>query len=72
MFGLFAYDNDGHCIGVNQTAKELFDADSDIYKIAEQYLADWREEYSGNLSNIMEAERKRVCRKDIVRAGRHL
>lgn len=57
VVGLFAYDNDGKCIGVNQTAKELFDADSDIYTIAEQYLADWKEEHNGNLSNVMEAER---------------
>ena len=56
VVGLFAYDNGGKCIGVNQMAEELFAGGGDIYGIAMQYLADWTEEHNGNLSNIMETE----------------
>ena len=58
VVGLFVYDNDRQCVGVNQTAKELFPHESDIYDFAEQYLANWEEQYKGELKNVMGAERK--------------
>lgn len=55
--GLFAYDNAGKCIGVNRVAEEMFAGEAEITKIAELYLAEWREEYQGNEENIIGAER---------------
>ena len=56
VVGLFAYDNDKQCVGVNQTAKDLFPEESDIYDFAERYLAKWEEEHKGDLKNMMGAE----------------
>lgn len=57
VIGLFAYDNYGRCVGVNQKAKELFESDEDINIVAEQYLARWKEEYQGKLADFMHADR---------------
>lgn len=57
VIGLLAYDNYGHCVGVNQVAKELFDESEDIFTVAEQYLAKWEEEYHEELANFMHADR---------------
>lgn len=57
VVGLFAYDNNGKCIGVNRMAEELFEGRGDIYDVAAQYLTEWMEEHDGNLSDIMESER---------------
>ena len=56
VLGLFVYDNNKQCVGVNQTAKELFSQESDIYDFAEQYLAKWEEEHGSDLKNVMSAE----------------
>ena len=56
--GLFVYDDDGHCVGVNQAAKDLFDKGvGEIYDVADRYLADWEKEYEGRLKDVMSAER---------------
>ena len=61
VIGLFVYDNDKHCVGVNQAAKEIFNVDDDeIYRVAEQYLADWEKEFAGNLRDVMGSERQVV------------
>ena len=61
VIGLFVYDDDNHCVGVNQAAKNLFGQQGDeIYTVAEQYLANWEKEYQGNLKDVMGAERKVV------------
>ena len=60
VIGLFVYDDDDVCCGVNQTARALFSNPDDIYSVAEQYLATWKEEHKGNLSNSMGAEREIV------------
>lgn len=57
VIGLFAYDNEGNCVGVNRAAKELFGVDQEIKSTAEQYLAEWLEEYRDNTSNVIGAER---------------
>ena len=61
MLGLFIYDDDKQCVGVNRAAKELFDKkDDEIYRVAEEYLAKWEEENQGNLKNVMGVERQIV------------
>ena len=61
VVGLFVYDDDKQCVGVNQAARRLFDQEGEgIYSVAEQYLADWEEEYQGNLKDVMTAERQIV------------
>ena len=57
VIGLFAYDNAGVCVGVNQMARELFGGDEDIYTIAENYLSEWNEEYGGESEKIIGVER---------------
>lgn len=57
VIGLFAYDNDGKCVGVNSLVKDMFAGDGDIYDIAEKFLADWKEEQKENPDNIIGAER---------------
>lgn len=57
IVGLFAYDTDGKCVGVNRAARDLFYGDSEIDAIAEQYLADWKEKYKDNKANTISAER---------------
>ena len=58
VIGLFVYDDDKQCVGMNRAAKNIFAREGDdIYAIAEQYLANWEEEYQGNLKNVMGAER---------------
>ena len=57
VIGLFAYDNDGICVGINQAAKELFTGDEDIHTVAENYLADWRKMYEDSPEKIVGAER---------------
>ena len=63
VIGLFVYDEDNYCVGVNQTAKDLFDGQGDIFTVAEEYLAKWEEQYHGELKNAMSVERT------IVRGG---
>ena len=61
VIGLFVYDDDKRCVGVNRAAKELFNQEgNEIYSVAEDYLAKWEEEYRGNLKNSMGVERKIV------------
>ena len=55
--GLFAYDNVGICVGVNQMAKELFGYGEDIYTIEENYLSKWKEAHSGEPEKIVGMER---------------
>ena len=57
VIGLFAYDNDGKCAGVNSVAKRLFDSDKDIYSTAEKYLEDWKKEFGGSDKDVIGAER---------------
>ena len=57
VIGFFAYDNDGKCVGANRMAKELLAGDGDIETVAQQYLAEWREQYKDNTANIIDAER---------------
>lgn len=56
MTGLFAYDNAGICVGVNQMARELFGGE-DIYKTAENYLSEWNEAHSDESEKIIGVER---------------
>ena len=57
VIGLFAYDDDGKCVGVNQVAKDLFAGDEDIYDFAEKYLVKWREEHKENSESVIGEER---------------
>lgn len=57
VIGLFAYDNDGRCVGVNSVAKDLFSGEEDIYDIAQKFLTDWKEEQKENSANVIGAER---------------
>ena len=57
VIGLFAYDNDGKCIGVNKVAEEMFAGEAEITKIAELYLSEWKEEYQENGQNVIGTER---------------
>ena len=64
VIGLFVYDDERRCVGVNRAAKELFgQADDRIYSTAERYLAKWEEEYQGKLESSMGVQR------EIVRNG---
>ena len=59
VIGLFVYNDDKKCVGVNNAAKELFGKDDDeIYSVAEVYLQKWEEEYQGQMKTVMGAERK--------------
>ncbi|MCH5210110.1 MAG: EAL domain-containing protein, partial [Oscillospiraceae bacterium] len=59
VIGLFVYNDDKKCVGVNKAAKELFGrGDDEIYSIAEEYLAAWEEEYHGKMQGVMGAERQ--------------
>ena len=61
VIGLFVYDDDKRCVGVNQAARDLFAQQGDeIYRVAEDYLASWEEEYQDNLKDVMGAERQVV------------
>ena len=60
VIGLFVYDDDKSCVGVNQTARNLFAHEGDIYSAAEAYLAKWEKEYEGKLKSAMSAEREIV------------
>lgn len=57
VIGLFSYDSDGNCVGVNQIAKDLFAGEEDIYTVAERYLADWLKDHADSSLSIMGAER---------------
>ena len=56
VIGLFAYDSDGMCVGVNPVAEELFAGEDEIFSIAEQYLAKWQEDNQGNTANLIGAD----------------
>ena len=59
VIGLFVYDDAKKCVGVNQAAKDLFGLDEDeIYSAAEEYLANWEEEFNGKMKDVMGAERQ--------------
>ena len=59
VIGLFVYNKDKKCVGVNKAAKELFGREDDlIYGVAEEYLAKWEEEYRGKMKEAMGAERQ--------------
>ncbi|MCH5275717.1 MAG: EAL domain-containing protein [Lachnospiraceae bacterium] len=60
VIGLFSYDSDGKCVGVNQVARELFAGDEDIFAIADRYLADWIEEHQGSSLSVIGAERTMI------------
>ena len=67
VIGLFVYDDDKKCVGVNQAVKELFGIyDDEIYKAAEDYLAKWEEEFQGKMADAMGAERQ------IIKGGEKL
>ncbi|MCH5271974.1 MAG: EAL domain-containing protein [Lachnospiraceae bacterium] len=57
VIGMFAYDNDGKCVGVNEMAKDLFAGDEEIEVIAERYLADWFKEHKDSSLNVIGEER---------------
>lgn len=57
VIGMFAYDNDGKCVGVNQMAEDLFSGEADIFETAELYLADWLKEHEGSSRNVIGAEK---------------
>lgn len=57
VIGLFAYDNAGKCVGVNQVAEKMFAGEAQIVEIAESYLSEWREEHQGNPENVISEER---------------
>lgn len=57
VIGLFAYDNAGVCVGVNQMARELFGGGEDIYAIAENYLSEWNKTHGSEAEKIVGAER---------------
>ena len=59
VIGLFVYNDDKKCVGVNKAAKELFGkGDDEIYSVAEDYLAKWEEEHQGKMKGVMGAERQ--------------
>ena len=59
VIGLFVFDDDKQCVDVNRAAKDMFgQQDDEIYRIAEQYFADWEAEYGEDLKDVMGAERK--------------
>ena len=60
VIGLFAYDNNGKCVGANRMAKELFGEDQGIFDVAEAYLVEWQKEYRDNPDNVIGEERKIV------------
>ena len=61
VIGLFIYDDDKQCVGVNRAAKELFNCgDDEIFGVAEEYLAKWEEERQDDLKNVMGVERQVV------------
>lgn len=66
VIGLFAYDNEGNCVGINQMAQELFAGEADIYEIAEKYLSDWEETYKDNSEKVVGAERTMQKGKDTI------
>lgn len=57
VIGMFAYDSDGKCVGVNRMAKELFAENEEINTFAEQYLADWLTEHENSSRNTIGAEK---------------
>lgn len=57
VIGLFAYDNNGNCVGVNRAAEDLFGSEEDIYAAAERFLADWMKEFQENTDNVIGSER---------------
>lgn len=57
VIGLFAYDNEGNCVGVNRAAEEFFAGRGEIYQFAEQYLKDWLEETKELPSSAISVER---------------
>lgn len=58
FIGLFAYDKDRRCMGVNQIAMEFFALrGGDVYDAAEEYLRQWREEYGSDVSGVVGADR---------------
>ena len=61
VIGLFVYNDDKKCVGVNKAAKELFGkGDDEIYSVAEEYLAKWEEDNQGKMKGVMGAERQIV------------
>ena len=59
--GLFVYDEDKHCVGVNRAARELFTLEGeDIFRYAEQYLASWEKEYGWRLKDSLSADRQMI------------
>ena len=59
VIGLFVYDDVKRCVGVNRAARNIFGQEGDeIYRVAEQYLTNWEEEYQGRMKDIMGAERQ--------------
>lgn len=66
VIGLFAYDNNGKCVGANEMAKDLFGEDQGIFDVAEDYLVEWQKEYKDNPDNVIGEERK------IIRNGTKL
>ena len=61
VIGLFVYDENRQCVGVNQAAKELFGREDDeIYSVAEEYLVKWEEEFQGKMKDTMGAEKQVV------------
>ena len=59
VIGLFVYDDNKQCVGANRAARDLFGVQGDeIYRVAEQYLAQGEEEFQGNLRDAMGAERQ--------------
>lgn len=59
VIGLFVYNDDKKCVGVNNAAKNLFGCgDDEIYGVAEDYLAKWEDEYQGRMKGVMGAERQ--------------
>ena len=59
VIGLFVYNDDKKCVGVNRAAKELFGReDNEIYTVAEDYLAKWEDDNVGKMKESMSAERQ--------------
>ncbi|MCM1216056.1 MAG: EAL domain-containing protein [Lachnospiraceae bacterium] len=57
VIGFIAYDDGGHCIGVNAVAEKFFTDSGDINEIAETYLDQWETEHKGNDARIIGEER---------------
>ena len=58
VIGLFAYDDAKRCVGVNQAARDIFNqSGDDIFAVAEQYLANWEEEFQGKMKDSMGTQR---------------